>query len=88
MQNTNEAQRTSPQEPPVPPQGGSRGIGRVAIILLLVALILVLGAGLLAGWEFGRNNSTSSTPGTGSQATTSQDAAVIATAQDFQPLLY
>jgi S1-C subfamily serine protease len=50
-----------------------------------VALILVLGAGLLAGWEFGRNTSTSSTPGAGSQATTSQDEAQITTAQEFQP---
>ena len=57
----------------------------MVIILVVVALILVLGAGLLAGWEFGRNNSTSSTSGAGSQATTSQDAAVIATAQNFQP---
>jgi S1-C subfamily serine protease len=85
MQNANEIQRTPSQEPPVPPQRSSRGIGTVVIILVVVALILVLGAGLLAGWEFGRNNSTSSTSGAGSQATTSQDAAVIATAQNFQP---
>jgi S1-C subfamily serine protease len=86
MYNTNELSRTPMPEPPGPPERPSRGgIGTVVIILLVVALILVLGAGLLAGWEFGRNNSTSSTPGTGSQATTSQDAAVIATAQDIQP---
>jgi putative serine protease PepD len=86
MQNTNELPQIPSSEPSVPPQHSSRGgIGTIAIILLVVALILVLGAGLLAGWEFGRNNSTSSTPGTTSQATTSQDAAVIATAQDFQP---
>jgi S1-C subfamily serine protease len=85
MKNTNEIQRTPSQEPTGPPQRSSRGIGTLAIILLVVALILVLGAGLLAGWEFGRNNFTSSTTGTPSQATTSQDAAVITTAQDFQP---
>jgi S1-C subfamily serine protease len=85
MQNTNELPQTPSQGPPGPPERPSRGFGTIAIILLVVALILVLGAGLLAGWEFGRNNSTSSTTGTGSQATTSQDAAVIATAQEFQP---
>jgi S1-C subfamily serine protease len=86
MQNTNELSGTQTPEPPGPPERPSRGgIGTIAIILLVVALILVLGAGLLAGWEFGRNNSTSSTSSTGSQATTSQDAAVIATAQEFQP---
>jgi S1-C subfamily serine protease len=86
MQNTNELSRTPAPEPPGPPERPSRGgFGTIAIILLVVALILVLGAGLLAGWEFGRNNSTSSTPGTSSQATTSQDAAVIATTQEFQP---
>jgi S1-C subfamily serine protease len=86
MQNTNELSGTPTPEPPGPPERPSRGgFGTIAIILLIVALILVLGAGLLAGWEFGRNNSTSSTSSTGSQATTSQDAAVIATAQEFQP---
>jgi S1-C subfamily serine protease len=86
MQNTNELPQSPSQEPPGPPQRPSRGgFSTIAIILLVVALILVLGAGLLAGWEFGRNNATSSTPGTGSQATTSQDAAVITTAQEFQP---
>lgn len=86
MHNTNELPQTPSQEPPGPPERPSRGgIGTIAIILLVVALILVLGAGLLAGWEFGRDTSTSSTPSTASQATTSQDAAVIATAQDFQP---
>jgi S1-C subfamily serine protease len=50
-----------------------------------VALVLVLGAGLLGGWELGRNNATSSTTSTASKATTSQDAAVIATAEEFQP---
>jgi S1-C subfamily serine protease len=86
MQNTNELPQTPSSEPPVPPQHSSRGgFTTLAIILLGVAFILVLGAGLLAGWEFGRNNSTSSTPGTTSQATTSQDATVIATAQEFQP---
>jgi putative serine protease PepD len=86
MHNTNELPQTPSLEPPVPPERPSRGgFSTVAIILLVVALILVLGAGLLAGWEFGRNNATSSTPGTTQPATTSQDAAVIATAQDFQP---
>jgi S1-C subfamily serine protease len=85
VHNTNELPQTPSQEPPGPPQRPSRGFGTVAIILLVVALILVLGAGLLAGWEFGRNNATSSTPSTTKPATTSQDAAVIATAQDFQP---
>ena len=86
MQNTNELSRTPTPEPPGPPERPSRGgFGTIAIILLVVAPILVLGAGLLAGWEFGRNNATSLTPGTSSQATTSQDAAVIATAQEFQP---
>jgi S1-C subfamily serine protease len=86
VQNTNELSRTPPAEqlgPPQRPSGG--GLRTIAIIFLVVALALVLGAGLLVGWEFGRNNATSSTPGTVSQATTSQDAAVIATSQDFQP---
>jgi S1-C subfamily serine protease len=86
MRNTNELPQPQTQVPPGPPERPDRGgLRTIAIILLVVALILVLGAGLLAGWEFGRNNAPSSTPGTGSQATTSQDAAVIATAQDFQP---
>ena len=87
MQNTNEVPKTPSQEQPaVPPQRSSGGgLRTTAIILLVVAFILVLGAGLLGGWEFGRNNSSSSTPSTGSQATTTQDAAQIATAQDFQP---
>jgi S1-C subfamily serine protease len=86
MQNTNELPQTPSQEPPGPPERPPRGgFSTIAIVLLVVALILVLGAGLLAGWEFGRNNATSSTPGTGAQATTSQDAAVITTAQEFQP---
>ena len=86
MQNTNELPSTPSQELPGPPERPARGgIGTIAIILLVVALILVLGAGLLAGWEFGRNNTTSSTSSTSSQSATSQDAAVIATAQEFQP---
>ncbi len=87
MQNTNELPSTPVQEPPVapPPQrapGG--GLGRRAIVVLVVVLIVVLGIGLFAGWAYGRSTTSSSTPSTGSQATTSQDAALIATAQEFQ----
>jgi len=86
MQNMDELPSTPSQEPPGPPQHASGGgLGTRAIVVLVVVLILVLGVGVFAGWEVGRNISPSSTPSTGSQATTTQDAAQIQTAQEFQP---
>lgn len=45
MQNTNELPKTPSQEPQLPPQRTSGGLGAGAIVVLVVVLILVLGVG-------------------------------------------
>jgi S1-C subfamily serine protease len=86
MQTSNELPGTPSQgKPPIPPQRASGRFGTRTIVGLIVALLLVLGVGLLAGCEIGRTSSSSSNPGTGSQPGTSQEAALINTVEQFQP---
>src|SRR5512135_2453269 len=59
--------------PPVTPRR-SNGIRTGAIVALFLVLLLVLGVGLFAGWQFGRTSTT--TGGTTLQPGTGQQSAV------------
>jgi hypothetical protein len=54
-----EGQR-EPVPPPVVPRQRNRGLRTGAIIALSLVLLLVLGIGLFAGWEFGRDTTSNS----------------------------
>ncbi len=60
------------QTPPTNPRR-SNGMRTGAIVALSLVLLLVLGVGLFAGWQFGRTSTTTGgstlQPGTGSQST-------------------
>jgi S1-C subfamily serine protease len=64
----NQQQPAPPTQPPTssrPPQRG-RGLRTGAILALAAALLVVLGVGLFAGWEFGRGSTaTADGPNTG-----------------------
>jgi S1-C subfamily serine protease len=64
-----------PAEPPVAPPAPRKRPGRfVAIVLLILALVLIFGVGLFAGWEFTTNKSTPSTASTTTSSTTTSSA--------------
>ncbi len=57
-------EQTAPPMPPVQPRPSGRGIRTGAILILALVLLLVLGVGIFAGWQFGRSSTTqpSATP--------------------------
>ncbi len=67
---------------PVAPQRTLRGLGRWATG---VALIVVLGVGVLGGWLLGRNTSASGVSFSSSQAGVDQDAVRVNVIEKFRP---
>src|SRR6266516_3076987 len=57
-------EQTAPPMPPVQPRPSGRGIRTGASLILALVLLLVLGVGIFAGWQFGRSSTTqpSATP--------------------------
>lgn len=70
-------QSVPPPTQPVQPgrSGGGRGWRAGAIVILAVVLLLVLGTGIFAGWEFGRNSSTGAGTATSSANTQAEEVA-------------
>ena len=69
-----EQAQTPPPTPPVQPRRSGGGLRAGAILIVALVLLLVLGVGLFAGWQFGRSGST----GTG---TSTQPGSSVASAQ-------
>ena len=69
-----EQAQTPPPTPPVQPRRSGGGLRAGAILIVALVLLLVLGVGLFAGWQFGRSGST----GTG---TTTQPGSSVASVQ-------
>jgi S1-C subfamily serine protease len=53
-----EQEQTAPPVPPVQPRPPGRGLRTGAILILALVLLLVLGVGIFAGWQFGRSSTT------------------------------
>jgi S1-C subfamily serine protease len=51
-------EQTAPPTPLVQPRPSGRGLRTGAILILALVLLLVLGVGIFAGWQFGRSSST------------------------------
>lgn len=65
--------QTPPPTPPVQPRRSGGGLRTGAILIMALVLLLVLGIGIFAGWQFGRSaNSSTSQPATGPAATVPQ----------------
>ena len=61
-----------PSEPPLAPPAPKKRPGRLLPVMLLVlALVIIFGVGLFAGWEFTSNNTIHSTSSTTTTTTTS-----------------
>ena len=69
-----ERAQTPPPTPPVQPRRSGGGFRTGAILIMALVLLLVLGVGLFAGWQFGRSGST----GTG---TTTQPGSPVTSVQ-------
>jgi S1-C subfamily serine protease len=51
-------EQTAPPMPPVQPRPSGGGLRTGAILILALVLLLVLGIGIFAGWQFGRSSTT------------------------------
>ncbi|TMD70359.1 MAG: PDZ domain-containing protein [Chloroflexi bacterium] len=81
-----EQAQTPPPTPPVQPRRSGGGLRAGAILIVALVLLLVLGVGLFAGWQFGRSGSTgtgtSTQPGSSVASVQTQSEQVAAT---FKP---
>ncbi len=57
-QNVAGQEQTAPPMPPVQPRPSGGGLRTGAILILALVLLLVLGIGIFAGWQFGRSSTT------------------------------
>jgi len=78
-----EQAQTPPPTTPVQPRRSGGGLRAGAILIMALVLLLVLGVGLFAGWQFGRSGSagtgTSTQPGSSATSVQTQSEQVAAT---------